>query len=222
MATEYHKKDASRKLKLFFEKHGVISYKKREIILHAEDTPSGVFYVKKGCVKLYALSKEGEELDLILFKAGNIFPLMWSINNTPNKYHLEAMTNVEMWRVPRENFLEFIKSNPDVLFELFTRLLFRFGGLLERMEHLVFGNAYQKAASILLILSQRFGKKINGEIVIQIPLAHKDIASLLGITRETATLELGKLERKGLIKITSKIITIKNPDKLKSESLLSP
>lgn len=222
MAAELFKKETSKKIINFFKQYKIFKYKKHEVIVRAEDILPGVFYVKKGCVRAYSISKDGEELTLVLYKPHNIFPLTWIVRGPHLRYHIDALTDIELWRSPRENFLEFIQSNPDVLFELFKRTLARFSGLMERMEYLVFGNAYQKTASILLILADRFGKKENRDIIIQVPLTHKDIAMLLGITRETATLELGKIEKKGLIFSKGKIVVIKNVNKLREESLLTP
>ncbi|MDO8658081.1 MAG: Crp/Fnr family transcriptional regulator [Candidatus Levybacteria bacterium] len=221
MNTEQFKRETSKKIKLFFSQFKILTYKKNDIVSRSDDIPSGVFYLKKGCVRLYSLSKDGEELTLILFKPQNIFPLIWAINNTSMRYYLEAMTPVEIFRSPREKFIEFIKSNPDVLYELLKRTLARSGDLMERMEYLVFGDAYAKIASILLILADRFGEEKDKGIVIQIPLTHKDIAALTGVTRETASLDLGKIEKKGIISFKGRKLIIKNLKVLKKESLLN-
>lgn len=214
-------KKPSEKLVSFFKKFKALEYNRGDIILRADDIPSGVFCLKKGCVRLYSISKDGEELTLMIFQSGNIFPLMWTINNTQNNYYLEAMTQVELYRSPKDKFLEYIKINPDVMFELFKRALARFGGVLERMEYLAFGDAYAKIASILTILANRFGEKKDKDILIQVPLIHKDIAMLVGVTRETASIELGKLEKKGIIAHKGKTIIIKDIKKLKKESLIN-
>jgi len=210
-----------KKLNDFFSQFKLLHYKKREIILRPDDTPSGVFYLCKGYARLYSISQAGEELTLIIFKPEDFFPIVWTINNTENIYYFEAMTQVELWRAPREQFLDFMKSNSDVFFELTSRILVRFGGLLERMEYLVFGSAYQKVASILVICAQRFGLKEGKGIKIRVPLTHKDIANLVGITRETASVEMKKLERKGLIYYRGRLFIIKDIKGLEKESLLN-
>ncbi|MBI4100756.1 Crp/Fnr family transcriptional regulator [Candidatus Microgenomates bacterium] len=131
------------------------------------------------------------------------------------------MTAVELWRVSRNQFLDFIKANPDILFELTSRITVRLGGLLERMEYLVFGNAHQKVASILAICAQRFGRQEGGKTKISVPLTHKDIAALIGFTRETVSLEMKKLEKKGIISRRGQLILVKNSKKLEDESILN-
>lgn len=209
------------KLGLFFVGAKTLRYKKGEIILRAHDNPAGIFYLKEGFVRLYSISETGEELTLIIFKPQDPFPITWVINDTPNEYWLDAMTACELARAPREQFREFIKSNPDVLLELTSKMLVRLGGLLRRMEYLVFGNAYQKIASIILICAERFGRPTTDGVVVGVPLTHKDIASLVGITRETASLEIKKLEKKGLISYKGRLLVVNDAASLAKDSLFA-
>ncbi len=148
--------------------------------MRAGDSPLGFFYLKRGFVRVYSISRDGEELTLIIFKGGDIFPLIWAINNASIDYYVGAMTGCMLARVPREKFLDFVKNNPDVNFELTSRTLARLAGLMRRMEYLVFGKADNKVASTLLICAERFGKKEGREVIIEVPLTHSDIASLVG------------------------------------------
>ncbi|MDO8503864.1 MAG: Crp/Fnr family transcriptional regulator [bacterium] len=208
------------KLVRFFTKYRKLHFKKSEVILRSEDSPRGVFFLSRGYVRAYSISSEGDELTLIIFKKGDFFPIIWAFNETPVSFYLEAMTPVEVWLAPKEDFLKFVQANGDVLLELTRRILTRMGGLLARMEYLVFGNAYNQVASIVLICAERFGKNGGKNILIDVPLTHKQIADLVGVSRETASIELKKLERKGFIGYEGKHIMVKNMEKLKEESLL--
>ncbi len=208
------------KLNNFLSQFEAFRYKKGETILRSGDTPPGVLFIKKGYVKDYSVSKEGEELTLIVFKPEDFFPMQWAINNRQNTHYFEAMSRVELCRIPKDKFINFIKNNPDVFLALTSHILLRLGGLLQRMEYLAFGNAYEKVASILAILAERFGKKEKKEIVIQVVLTHKDIADLLGMARETVSVEIKKLEKRGLIGYRGRLIRIRNVEGLQKESLL--
>ena len=213
--------EAFGKLKVFFSQRKRLRYKKHEIILRANEDPSGVFYLDKGYVRLYTVSVSGQELTLIVFKPQDLFPLMWTFNDRQNNYYLEAVTSVDLLRVERTEFLDFVEKNPDVSHEILKKMLTRLGGLLVRMEYLTFGNAYQKIASILLIFAERFGEK-NGKIItIDVPLTHKDVASFVGITRETTSVEIKKLKDKKIIDYKGPFIKVLSMERLKRESLLN-
>lgn len=208
------------RLNQFFNQFKKLHFKKGQIILQPDTTPLGVFYLEKGYVKAYSTSKEGKELTIIIFKPEDIFPYAWAISGIENRYYYEAMTAIEVYRSPKEELLNSISSNADILLTLSKRIVVRMMGLAQRMEYLAFGNAYAKVASMLVICAERFGKAEGKHVVIQVPLTHKDIANLLGVTRETISIEMKKLEKKDLIDQKGKFITIKNMQKLEQESLI--
>ena len=55
-----------------------------------------------------------------------------------------------------------------------------------RTEYLVFGNAYNKVASVFMISAERFGIITPKGVVFDFMLTHKLIASLVGVSRETS------------------------------------
>lgn len=210
----------------FFSKYKPLNFKKGETLLRAGDPILGVYLLNRGFVRLFTVSSSGEELTLIIFKKGDLFPITWALTqdkvlNTQQDYYLEAMSPSELIRSPREEFLKFIRSDPEALFELTGGLSKRFGGLLIRIESLVFGEAYSRIASILLLCAERFGRKVNTQIEIEVPLTHSDVASLIGVARETVSIELKKLEKMGLIGYRGRLLVIKNLRRLRREALPS-
>lgn len=214
-------KSPGERLEEFFSAYKRLNYKKGHLIIHGDDIPQGIYYLHKGYVRIYSVSETGQELTLIIFKPGDFFPMIWAIIDTKLTQMCESMTPVEVSRAPKEDFVNFIKSTPEVLFEITSKILIRFRGVLERMEYMVFGNAYQKTASILVICGERFGEKLDGKILIPIPLTHKDIANLIGMTRETVTIELNKLEKEKIIERNGHryCFLINDMDKLREEAL---
>ena len=62
------------------------------------------------------------------------------------------------------------------------------------------------------------GNKNKNEAV-QLRITHREIAALTGLTKETISRECTKLERKGLIENTNRIVLIKNIQTLEIELL---
>lgn len=204
---------------IFFSQFRRIKYKKHDVILRPENPPPGVFYVAKGYVRVYTLSETGQELSLIIFKPGDVFPMIWAFNDVKITQYCEAMTYVEVHRASKKEFAEFVYKNPEALWDVTSKILIRLHGLLERVEYMVFGNAYQKVASILVICAERFGIEKGGYIQIGAPLTHKDVANLIGLTRETTSIELKKLENAKIISKKGGRLRIKNLEKLRDEAV---
>ena len=196
-------------------------YKKRETLIHTEELKTHIYYIKNGFVRAYRISEEGEELTLLILKPDDFFPLTYGLNNLPTIYYLEAITPLEVYRAPQDQFLSFLHKEPEVFFDLSTQVMHRFDGLLARMEYMVWSKAYTKIAATLLICARRFGTIQNNSVLIEVPLTHRDIATIVGLTRETTSIEMKKLEKKGVLSRRGRLIYISDIEKLEKESLLN-
>jgi CRP-like cAMP-binding protein len=204
----------SEKIDNFFLLYKHQLYKKGELLIRADDSPSGVFYLKEGNVKEYAISKKGEELVINVFKPTSFFPMSWAINETPNSYFYEAMTDVEIWRAPKEDVLTFIKNNPDVLYDLMSRVYKGVDGILQRMTYLMSGNAYSRLITEMLNYAKRFGQ---GQNTVIIEISEKELAAQTGMSRETVSREMKTLKDAGLISINKHKHIINDVQKLEIE-----
>lgn len=192
-------KDHTKEFETFYEQFITRDYKKGEMLIRADDDPQGIFCLTKGYVRQYTISKTGYELTLHILKPISYFPMVWAINGTPNVYFFEALTPVEVGRAPREQVVEFIKDKPTVIFALMSELVEDYAESLTRIEHLVFGDAYRRVISVLLYIAKHFGEQKKNGIIVPHRFTQQDIATLVGIARETASNELVKLEKKGLV-----------------------
>lgn len=206
----------SNKLKDFFTQYKKQTYRKGEILVRADDDPAGVFYLTEGQVRMYLITGKGDEIVLNIFKPISFFPMSWAINNTKNIYYYEALTEVTLWRAPKENTIAFLKENPDVLFNLVSRVYRGVDGILTRMAYLMSGNAHARLITELLITGKRFGKQNDKNEVI-LTVSEKDLAAQAGMTRETVSREMKVLKDKGLVTLHKTILTIKNIQSLEEE-----
>ena len=202
----------------FFQKHTLAHYKQGEIILRAGDTPTGVYFLKCGYVRMYLLSAAGDILMFHIYRPGAFFPMTWVINNTPNNYYYDAVGTVEIYRAPKADFQAFLKRSPDVLEEFNRRILAGLSGLLRRMELLVLDEAYPKTVKLLLYFAEQFGET-NGKDSVRLPLlvTHKDIASWIGTTRETASLQMEILKKQQLVDYKHRTILVPSISALRRE-----
>lgn len=209
----------SEKIIKFFSQFKTHAIKKGRTFLRAGDTPHGVYFIKKGYARIYSVSSGGKELTLVIYKAGDFFPVVWTFTSKPSIYYYEALSDLEISIAPRLQFVKFIRENPDVSDEVLKGIIERFQIALRRMEYLTFGNVSSRLASVFLIFVESFGvKKESGEIQIPIPLTHNDVAHIVGVARETVSIELKKFFDKGIINHTGKFILIKNKNKLAKEA----
>jgi len=95
-------------------------------------------------------------------------------------------------------------------------------GLLTRMESLVFGSAYSKVAGVFLILGKRFGMPDGSlRMGIDFPVTHQQVAYMAGLSRETATHQILKLKKEGLVSTDKKCYFVEDMEKLTEVAELS-
>lgn len=206
----------NKKIDTFFSQFKNQKYKKGEILIRADEEPTAVFFLKNGAIKQYAISKKGEELVINIFKTVAFFPMGWAINNTKNDYYYEAITDAEIIKAPREKVLDFLKSNPDVLYDLVQRIYRGLDGLFTRMTYMMSGGAYDRLITEIVIQAKRFGKgKTDGQL--ELHVSEKELAAQAGMTRETVSREIKILKEKGFVTFSKNTLEIHDLSKLEEE-----
>lgn len=201
--------------KALFEKGQKLTYKKGELIIRANETPTGVFLIESGLVKAYDITKYGEENLLIIRKAGEIFPLIWSVTGEDRLVIYEAMSPVEIWKVNKDEYLDYLQNNKEALppFVDLVIEMYRMHSL--RIINLEYRTVRERIIAFLLLMAERFGEKSGSNITITAPLRRIDIASSVNATRETTGREIVGLERNKLIETNNSVISILDIEKLK-------
>lgn len=189
----------------FFSAYTPFSLKIGEVCIPSEQRTSEILYLQEGVVKQTLITQKGQELCLNLYKSGSFFPLMDGIAGIPNAYTFSALTGCKGFKAPAETVRGWLRSSPEVSYELNVRLLKGLHGLLLKTASLMQGNARALLVQTLLTLSQRFP---SGMSRIGIPLTHQKLADLTGLSRETVTRELTTLKQLRLLAIEEHTITL--------------
>lgn len=192
-----------------------LSYKKGEFIIRPGDSPQGVFYIQKGLVKAYDITKYGEENLLIIRKENEIFPLIWSLTGQGRHVIYEALSPVEVLRLDQATFQKVIQDTPELLSPLMDIILEMYRIHSERILNLEYRTVRERLIAFLLIMVQRFGTKTKDGMCIEASLKQQDIASSINATRETTGRELSNLTRKGLITNVQSHIVVVDVHKLR-------
>lgn len=191
-----------------------LTYKKGEYIIRPGEHPSSVFYIEEGLVKAFNISKYGEENLLIIRKEHEIFPLIWALTGEEKDINYEALAPTVVWRLDLQTYLDFLHHHTTALPPLLDMVteMYRIHSL--RILNLEYRTVRERLISFLLTMADRFGEEHKDSVVIKVPLRHQDIASSINASRETASRELSKLEKKDLIGQKNSYLVLKNPARL--------
>lgn len=83
-----------------------------------------------------------------------------------------------------------------------------------RLKNLMFRSNRERIPDLLRELLEQYGRPVVEGILIDIRLSHQDLASLIGITRESVTLTLGELQNERMISIGRQRIVVLDRQRL--------
>ena len=177
-------------------------YAKGEVILHQDDEPTTAYVIKSGIVKVYDISAAGDERPIIFDQEREFFPIAWMFGiHDLSQFFYEAYTDAVVYKVPRDDITTYLKKHPASLYEVYVEFIKRYIEFQSRILSLEQTKASDKVLFNLNFLTSRFGKKINEtESDLNLPMTQKDLANFAGLTRETTSIELKKLEKRGVIR----------------------
>lgn len=199
--------EVSQKIEEFFDKYRLRKYAKGQILLLNGDSASHVYHLLEGRVKQYDITYRGDEIILNVFKPPAFFPMSLAINGGENQYIYEADTDIVIRQAPAGEAVQFLKDNPDVMFNLLSRVYRGTDGLLGRIAYLMAGSAKSRIIYELLMEARRFGQtQSNGAY--ELNINEKDLGARAGLSRETVSREVSKLKADKLVEVKTKKVIL--------------
>lgn len=133
-----------------------------------------------------------------------------AIGGAPAQENAVVVDDAEALVFPATDFRALLGRDPS-LQEAISRVLLGIQRATEeRLAALLLRGVEARLAGFLLDADLRWGTEHAAGTVISAPFTHADIALLIGSTRETVTLQLGKLKRTGLIELDRRRIVIRD------------
>lgn len=190
-----------KELHTFLDKYPVRKLKKGWPILYQGEVPRTAFVVKSGIIKVYDINTSGEEKVITFIDTDNFLPMEWMFEKSPvSLYYCDAFTDCEVYAVPRHQLTELLHSSQKMLNFTINCYVNLYVGATLHISALEQTKASEKLLRILQWLSLHFGVEIKPNIHrIDIRLTHQDLAHMIGMTRETTAVELGKLRKQKVI-----------------------
>ncbi len=192
-----------RELERLFGKSTTHRYQKGQILLHAGEELDSFFYVKKGYVKMYGITDLGEERILLIFYPRSIFPIF------PNRlkesghmvnYFYQSMTNLEVYKISAVELTKVLDTNKSAAQAALEYVTDMAADLISRLGIIENKNAKAKIANLLQYLVKTCATQIKPDrYQVNFKITQQDIASLTGLTRETASIQINQLEKDGVI-----------------------
>jgi len=148
--------------------------------------------VARGWVKVYKVSLEGREQVLTRLRPGQSLYLAPAFDGGPHPASAEALTEVILYALRREDFLWIVRHHPQVALTALQDLSAKLRHLTELVEDLSLRTVEGRLAKLLLKLAA------EGDVSPR-RMTQQEMAAQLGTVREVVGRTLVELGRDGLI-----------------------
>jgi CRP/FNR family transcriptional regulator len=209
---------SSNTLTRLFEDNRKFLYNRGDTILRAGDTPSGVYLITSGWVKAYSLCSDGEPNIITSFGSGDIFPLSWALTESMRDVTFGALETTVVLRTPKEVFTRGIATDNEISRSVSHMLATHFLRLENELDNLHYRSARERVAFRLISLAENFGQHKANKVIFNIRVPNEYIARSSNMTRETASREMSRLARKGIIRNVRGYVAITDMEALKAEA----
>jgi CRP/FNR family transcriptional regulator len=185
-------------------------FQRNELIVRQGDPSDSVFIVLSGSVAVFRDSGMRETI-LSLFAAGQIFGEMSVFDKSAvRSASVRAVTTSILGIFAREDFGAMVSRSPKMSHELLQLLAERLRSANEYIENARTKDATSRLASLLLRLGEQFGTSHDGGIQINVHLTHKEMANMIGTTRETLNRTLNGFWDQKLIDMRTRFIVLRD------------
>ena len=177
-----------------------------------------IYFIEDGLVKLTRSSSTGGRIILTIRGGGDLVGEE-ALLQEPSTYYTEAevLTTATIYRIPRAAMSRVLGNHPQFTTEIISYLVNRRLALAEKVELLCLRDVEYRILHYLAELSRLVSPSEDGEGY-QIPITQLELADLIGATRETTSTTLNQLERRGLLRLSRRMLTIPSPGLLTSEA----
>ena len=180
-------------------------------VFHAGSPGEHVYLLEDGRVKIFHHSPGGREIIQWFCFPGEIFGVAEVSRLGPRGVCAQACTDSSVIAVDHRAFRAYLRERPDTALLVIDVLASRLRALGDMLIDLSADDVPSRLMKLLTRLGARYGKRRGAQLVLDIPLTHQEIADMIGTSRQTATTELGRLKREGVLRIENHCIHIEDP-----------
>jgi CRP/FNR family transcriptional regulator, cyclic AMP receptor protein len=194
------------------------TWKKNSYIFLQGEPLDNVYFMEDGKVKIYKSDVNGREQIVSILKKGEMFPHVGFFRKGNYPANAEVLEKATLVVVPIAKFENVLIENPELCIKVFNVLGEKIVDLQNRLEEQILNNTYEQIIKLLIRLGEKHGaKNEDGKVVLKNEFTNKDLANMIGTTRETVSRTLTKMKKNELIEMDDEGNMLLDPETLMDE-----
>jgi CRP/FNR family cyclic AMP-dependent transcriptional regulator len=195
----------------FFRTHELLSNLPEHLLSDLERSAREQNFRKK-----QTIWSPGDTADRVFFTRGALIGEYAALFPEPRDTRCEAYEDSTLYAIPREDFQRVLQRSPILGTEVARVIGTRRRRLENRLKNLIFRTAHARLAGLFLDLSEDFGVRDSRGVIVNLKLTHREMAALIGATRETVSFAILDLRKEGLILTEGRRVILLDVERLEA------
>ena len=192
-----------------------IDVRRRRFVYRADDPADALYVIARGRVKLCRIEPVTlREAVIDILPTGALFGESALYGTGTREKCAVAYENLRLLRIPVEEFQGGMAEHRELYDYTFRLLGQRLAHVERRVEAFALDAIPVRLDKLLAELSEQYGVTNGDDVLIDLALPHREIASLIGSTRESITVRLNAMRREGIIDFVDRKFLIKRREAL--------
>ena len=190
-----------------------LDFRRRRFIYRAGDPADSLFGIASGRLKLCRIEPNSEREAVIDILSKGALLGESALYSTAGLRENSAIAYEQsrLLRIPVGAFQESMAEDQQLHNYTFRLIGQRLENAERRLADFALNAIPARLERMLADFSERYGVAEDGGVLIDIPLPHREIASIVGSTRESVTMRLNAMRREGTIDFVNRKILVKRP-----------
>lgn len=182
---------------------------KRTIIAAPDQLLEYLYIVKSGYVEFYQTDETGKKIIQALYGPDDYFPVAPIVNATYSGFYIQTIEETVFQKVPARLFAAELKRDATLCSDVLGYIITQTALYKYRVDNISLVHSSERLAYRLLLSAARFGALCDGYI--EIPMvSQENLGTLIGLSRESVSKGLKKLERSGTIAYNGDRLVVQN------------
>jgi CRP/FNR family transcriptional regulator len=179
----------------------IVGYPRKTLIFDQGDPSRTVYFLKRGTVRIARVTSEAKEVTVAVLGPGDLFGEESLFGSGDRATVAIAIESVLLCTVRADDLFQLIQSEPLLALNVAKILQERLADAAAQMEDIAYARVADRLMHLFRRLAGDHGTPVPDGVRIETRLTHADLATLIGSTRETVSLELSHLVRAGAIRL---------------------
>lgn len=197
------------------ETHQLTIYKKGDYIYFPHERAKGVYLIAGGKVKILNYNEEGNEVVKAILSRGEMFGEMALFGeDIRDDYAISINEETVLFQMTIEEVKAIMAKDEDFSAKINKLIGLRVKKLEQRLNALIYKDVKTRILDFIREYASEKGIKKGNEVFVKNYFTHKDIADLVGTSRQTVTTILNELKNLELISFSRKSFVVHDINQL--------